>query len=151
MSQALQITHFQSIAIYIYIQETTTNTESSSAKLPPKKSLPPRGPGSQFIKAVTHPELADLSASGESSPLNTPEISQHTLEQGIQTDLEYKVNQQLADNELEDTEDNELLLGAPEPNIIIPFPKSVKTMLNRWSGEAWLQLVRCALYPSTCP
>jgi hypothetical protein len=28
---------------------------------------------------------------------------------------------------------------------------TVKTMCNGWSGGAWLQLVRCALYPSTCP
>jgi hypothetical protein len=29
--------------------------------------------------------------------------------------------------------------------------RCVKTMLNGWSGGAWLQLVRRALYPSTCP
>jgi hypothetical protein len=32
-----------------------------------------------------------------------------------------------------------------------PDGGGVKTMLNGWSGGAWLQLVRCALYPSTCP
>jgi hypothetical protein len=31
---------------------------------------------------------------------------------------------------------------------VLPY---VKTMLNGWSGGAWLQLMRCALYPSTCP
>jgi hypothetical protein len=34
-----------------------------------------------------------------------------------------------------------------------PFPMFVliKTVLNGWSRGAWLQLVRCALYLSTCP
>ncbi|KAG1749170.1 hypothetical protein EDD22DRAFT_958070 [Suillus occidentalis] len=105
------------------IQKTITNTESSLAKLPPKKSLPPRGPGGQFIKAVVRTEPSDLSTSGESSPLDTPEISVCNLEQGIQTDSEYKVNQQLADNELEETGDRESLPGAPEPNIVLLIPE----------------------------
>jgi hypothetical protein len=35
-------------------------------------------------------------------------------------------------------------------NIFMNSP-AVKTLLNRWSGGAWLQLMRCALYLSTCP
>ncbi|KAG2116349.1 hypothetical protein BD769DRAFT_1672858 [Suillus cothurnatus] len=89
-------------------------------KLPPKKTLPPRGPGGQFIKAVKRTEPSDGSASGESSPLDMPETVQRTLEQELSTESEYKVNQQLADDE---DRDDESLPGAPEPSIILPIPE----------------------------
>ncbi|KAG2097401.1 hypothetical protein BD769DRAFT_1677796 [Suillus cothurnatus] len=88
------------------------------AKLPPKRTLPPRGPGGQFIKVVAHTELSELSASRESSPLDTPEISQRTLDQEVLTESEYEVNQQLAEDE---DRDDDSLPGAPEPGITLPI------------------------------
>jgi hypothetical protein len=65
-------------------------------------------------------EPSDGSASGESSPLDTPETIQRTLEQELSTESEYEVNQQLADDE---DRDDESLPGAPEPSIILPIPE----------------------------
>jgi hypothetical protein len=62
----------------------------------------------------------DGSASGESSPLDTPETVQCTLEQELSTKSEYEVNQQLADDE---DRDDKLLPGAPEPSVILPIPE----------------------------
>jgi hypothetical protein len=46
-------------------------------------------------------------------------------------------------------EDAQKKVGGLSP--VAPDIITVKTMLNGWSGGAWLQLVRCALYLSTCP
>jgi hypothetical protein len=101
-----------------YKKPLLTENSVSLAKLLPKRTLPPRGPGGQFIKAVVCTELSELSASGESSPLDTPEISQRTLDQEALIESEYEVNQQLAEDE---DRDDDSLQGAPEPGITLPI------------------------------
>ncbi|KAG1820803.1 hypothetical protein EV424DRAFT_1539342 [Suillus variegatus] len=90
-------------------------------KLLPKKTLPPRGPGGKFVKVEAQAELSDFSASGGSSPLDTPEVIQCTLEQEALTESEYEVNQQLMDDK---DRDNESLPGATDPSTRLSIPEA---------------------------
>jgi len=83
--------------------------------------LPSRDKSGQFIKKTTSStELSDLT-SEDSSPLDTPEISERTLADQETTESEYEVTKQLEERK----DDEESLPGAPEPTTTIPIPEIV--------------------------
>ncbi|KAG2150749.1 uncharacterized protein EDB93DRAFT_1103446 [Suillus bovinus] len=96
--------------LFFLLKPTTTD------KLHSQQELPPRDKKGHFRKKTPcNPDLSDSTfPSSESSPLDTLEIDQRMLE-NEQDESEYKVNQQLADD------DEESLPEAPDQSTIV-FP-----------------------------
>jgi hypothetical protein len=65
------------------------------AKCTKKKSLPPRGIGGWFIKKTDSTAELSESTSGNSSPLDTPEINERALIDNDASVSEHEVNEQL--------------------------------------------------------
>ncbi|KAG1908284.1 uncharacterized protein F5891DRAFT_1179800 [Suillus fuscotomentosus] len=88
--------------------------------MPPKAQKQPRGPKGQFISKKSLTSLSDassLNTSAESSPLDTPELTSNEIEDQPtdQENSEYESHEVRQQLEQTDEEDQELLVGAPDP------------------------------------